>query len=618
MDEGKEITKHIQQASVPMLKHICEEKGINIVGSSKSQVTLSILTFIGEDSTREAEIREFVDHLLREKVNRAKEAKKKKIVVQAEIHDNSGGSKGEMDDSNHSSITLTNSVANQGGESIPNLVSSSGEDLVGCDGVENCDNGENDPMETLTQPLFSQESGPSDTFTIPEGEELRPKSTSTDLNESGMHEDTDINDQAVNDALTGNHSLNSSVFQGTFMDESQFGTSPSSSKPKRKVRFSEQDHSEGKLDLVVTMLVEMRGAFEERMDKVEDQMQRIYEAKKTDNEQAAKKIHALERNMAALSELNSKAMDQVNTLLKEKSNATELAKQQASKALEMAEELKKERAARQGEQSAHLKELKEIRLSLSGATIQAQPQGGHVQQDRRTNQDEHNRAPKKGATSTSPPSSDNHKQTDKGTSRKDGVVLIVGDSNLDSIVPGRLHDSKQVRKLKRTTMKEAEENIAWAPHDKVTDVILHIGAEDMRKGTNATEVKEGIRRVLTKYKENFKKARVHLSALPPSESKQEANWHLRELAQETKSNFISLKEMKDRRTKGLIAGMTQGNRDVITPKGAKVLAAGMKRSLYSKANLDDTHDEGRADNLLKASLDAISKKVAEILSQGET
>ena len=81
MDEGKEITKHIQQASVPMLKHICEEKGINIVGSSKSQVTLSILTFIGEDSTREAEIREFVDHLLREKVNRAKEAKKKKIVI---------------------------------------------------------------------------------------------------------------------------------------------------------------------------------------------------------------------------------------------------------------------------------------------------------------------------------------------------------------------------------------------------------------------------------------------------------------------------------------------------------------------------------------------------------
>ena len=112
-------------------------------------------------------------------------------------------------------------------------------------------------------------------------------------------------------------------------------------RPKQKVRFSEQDHSEGKLDLVVTMLVEMRGAFEERMDKVEDQMQRIYEAKKTDNEQAAKKIHALERNMAALSELNSKAMDQVNTLLKEKSNATELAKQQASKALEMAEEVSK-------------------------------------------------------------------------------------------------------------------------------------------------------------------------------------------------------------------------------------------------------------------------------------
>ena len=57
--------------------------------------------------------------------------------------------------------------------------------------------------------------------------------------------------------------------------------------------------------------------------------------------------------MAALSELDGKAMDHVNTLIKEKSNATELAKQQASKALEMAEELKKERAARQTEQSAH-------------------------------------------------------------------------------------------------------------------------------------------------------------------------------------------------------------------------------------------------------------------------
>ena len=76
--------------------------------------------------------------------------------------------------------------------------------------------------------------------------------------------------------------------------------------------------------------------------------------------------------------------------------------------------------------------------------------------------------------------------------------------------------------------------------------------------------------------------------------------------------------MKDRRTKGLIAGMTQGNRDLITPKGAKVLAAGMKRSLYSIANLEDTHDAGRAGDLLKASLDVISKTVAEILSQGET
>mgnify|MGYP001593138694 CR=1 FL=1 len=137
----------------------------------------------------------------------------------------------------------------------------------------------------------------------------------------------------------------------------------------------------------------------------------------------------------------------------------------------------------------------------------------------------------------------------------------------------------------------------------------------MRKGMTATKVKDGVRRIQGKYKEHFKKARNYLSALPPSKSKQEVNWHLRELAQETKSNFISLKEMKDPRTKGLVAGMTERGDEYLTVKGTKILAAGLKRSLYSKANMDDTPNTGRATSMLTESLDRFTKTVAEILSQ---
>ena len=142
---------------------------------------------------------------------------------------------------------------------------------------------------------------------------------------------------------------------------------------------------------------------------------------------------------------------------------------------------------------------------------------------------------------------------------------------------------------------------------QVTDVILQVGANDMRKGADGKEVKAGISRLQCKYKEKFKKARVHITALPPTEQAKEANFHLRELAGETKSNFISLKGMKDRATQRVAAGMIQGTSQLYTTRGTTTLAREIKRSLYSNANL--VKEDGKLD------ITSITNQFAAILSQ---
>ena len=105
------------------------------------------------------------------------------------------------------------------------------------------------------------------------------------------------------------------------------------------------------------------------------------------------------------------------------------------------------------------------------------------------------------------------------------IVLVVGDFNIDPLV---------------ATCSNPE---------NVTDVVIHIGTNDKQKAMTAQEAKDGIGRFQSKYKRCFKKACFHIAALPPTSDKQEVNFHLRELAAEKKSNFISLKTMKDRQTR---------------------------------------------------------------------
>ena len=186
--------------------------------------------------------------------------------------------------------------------------------------------------------------------------------------------------------------------------------------------------------------------------------------------------------------------------------------------------------------------------------------------------------------------------------------MVVGDSNTDALIPNWLHATKEVRKLKRSTCKEAEENVARCSNpDQVTDIVVHLGSNDMRKGASAREVKEGIKKVQDRYKKTYHKARFHISALPPREGAQEANFHLRGLAGESKSNFVSLKGMKDRRTQKFMAGMIQDDGHQLTRQGTRILAQEVKRSLYSKANMVQE----------KVSMDiaSLTRQFAAILSQ---
>ena len=83
-----DLYEHLQKATIPWLKHICEEKGIKLNGSTKQQVTQVLLTYVGDDKEKEASVREMIDHLVRNKGNKVKEnklAKQKSISVQADV-----------------------------------------------------------------------------------------------------------------------------------------------------------------------------------------------------------------------------------------------------------------------------------------------------------------------------------------------------------------------------------------------------------------------------------------------------------------------------------------------------------------------------------------------------
>ena len=80
----------------------------------------------------------------------------------------------------------------------------------------------------------------------------------------------------------------------------------------------------------------------------------------------------------------------------------------------------------------------------------------------------------------------------------------------------------------------------------VTDIVFHVGSNDIRRGATAADIKERTQIMQKKFREKFPNARQHLALIPPVvEGHGEANASLQKLAMHTGSNLISNKQFLD-------------------------------------------------------------------------
>ena len=300
--------------------------------------------------------------------------------------------------------------------------------------------------------------------------------------------------------------------------------------------------------------------------------------------------------------MNEKTLNQIQELIQKKERDMDTIKKQANSLLEIAKELKDERIERGKERDMHAGEIHEIKTAIKNLKPDLD-----VHLKSRSNEPE-NTLTQSRVTHRAPEYTNEPKKQEETNG---DIILLVGDSNSNQLLSNQLHNQKQVRKLKRSTIKEAIEYIPPCEKpEKVTDIVLQLGVNDMRRGATTKDIEKLTFNLQSKYSQKFKNARFHLTALPPNEKpREEANHRLRELAQRTGSNFIGLRGMMDRYTNRLRANMIQYDGLHFTEIGVRILAKEMKRSLYSTANQvnrNEIHDLSR-----------LQQTMASIISQGQ-
>ena len=271
--------------------------------------------------------------------------------------------------------------------------------------------------------------------------------------------------------------------------------------------------------------------------------------------------------------MNEKTLNQIQELIQKKERDMDTIKKQANSLLEIAKELKDERIERGKERDMHAGEIHEIKTAIKNLKPDLD-----VHLKSRSNEPE-NTLTQSRVTHRAPEYTNEPKKQEETNG---DIILLVGDSNSNQLLSNQLHNQKQVRKLKRSTIKEAIEYIPPCEKpEKVTDIVLQLGVNDMRRGATTKDI------------ENLT-----------------FNLHgLRELAQRTGSNFIGLRGMMDRYTNRLRANMIQYDGLHFTEIGVRILAKEMKRSLYSTANQvnrNEIHDLSR-----------LQQTMASIISQGQ-
>ena len=160
------------------------------------------------------------------------------------------------------------------------------------------------------------------------------------------------------------------------------------------------------------------------------------------------------------------------------------------------------------------------------------------------------------------------------------IILLIGDSNTNLLVPNMLHGAKHVVIEKRFRLDDAKCNIpkVQRPH-RVSDVVMLTGINDV-KHPNAS-IQENILKTdatCQAYSSAFPRARIHIGSIAPSNRKHsEFNAQLKGLAMQRNAPFIAIDQMYDMNG-CLRPKMVNGIH--YTDAGVKILAKQIKRSLY--------------------------------------
>ena len=169
------------------------------------------------------------------------------------------------------------------------------------------------------------------------------------------------------------------------------------------------------------------------------------------------------------------------------------------------------------------------------------------------------------------------------TVKKKTKRLVIADSNGDQLIPDLLHDDKNVVIEKRYTIERAVGDIPRCEAE-VTDVVMMVGLNNIKQ-PNATihDTVEKYDEMCKIYQSKFPKALIHIGSVAPVNEKCiRLNTELENLAQNRNASFVSSQSMLESTSFG-----TRPKPDVIkpnnihyTPKGVKLIANEIKRSLY--------------------------------------
>ena len=159
--------------------------------------------------------------------------------------------------------------------------------------------------------------------------------------------------------------------------------------------------------------------------------------------------------------------------------------------------------------------------------------------------------------------------------------VIVADSNGQHLIPDLLHDEKNVVLETRYTIEDAMGNIPKCEAE-VTDIVMMVGLNNIRKpSATINQTIEKYDNACKMYQARFPTAKIHVgSVAPASEKCLRFNAELQKLARSRNAPFVSAQPLLEETNFGLQPKANTMRGIHYTPRGVKLIANEIKRSLY--------------------------------------